>query len=383
MRGKYLKRFLAISFIAASCLFSQTASGADDSSDDRSPDALQAKLEEAEKSYKAGKVDAAIKQATELIDLKDSSVFESDSVARDAKADLVLFQLKSGNADQSAKLISELLIRLQLELPMDPKYATNAADVIAESITTLKTYFGGVVKRLNEKDETRQIIDSLIDNTIPKDYRAQLKTYCARMDAIDAEMRDLQSVADAEGLRYGDSLSSLDEPYPENKSDPKLSADRLEKLDKSLVELATQARQLPIGDVRAGLDLCKLALVANSAQRYWQAELFAQQAISQIKSISNQTSGLTDVKLALAYALLKQGKMQEFNTVKDEVLKECGDNRERQLVTMARFSEATGDNAGAVAIYKRILNNRKKQGNAQVPDWMDAYNNLVKSSAPN
>lgn len=384
MREEKLNRFLSYSLIVALCLVSSSASYADDPQaiEDRSPDVLKAKLDEAEKSFKDGRVDDAVKQATALLGVKDSSFFQSDAVAREAKADLVVFQLKAGNADRSASLISELLRSLQLELPMDPRYASNTADVLAESIQTLKSYFAGVVNRLNEKDETKQIIDSLIDNSVPKDYREQLKTYCARMDAIGHELADFKTVADTEELSYGDSLTDLGDPIVENKSDPKLSADKLEKLDKALLELSDQARQLPIADARASLEIYRLALVANSAQRYWQAELFAQQALSRLKALSNGASGFPDVKIALGYALVKQGKKKEFNDLKDELLKNF-DNRERVLVSLARLCEANGENSEAVSVYNRILESRKEQRNSQVPEWMDKYNSLLKSLAPN
>ncbi len=383
MREEKLNRFLALGLLVASCLVSYPASGADDPQaiQDRSPDVLKAKLDEAEKSFKDGKVDEAVKQATALLGAKDSSVFQSDAVAREAKADLVVFQLKAGNADQSAMLISELLRNLQLELPMDPRFASNTADLLAESIQTLKDYFARVVKRLNEKDETKQIIDSLVDNSVPKDYREQLKTYCTRMNSIDRELAELKAVAESEELRYGDSLTDLNDPIAENKTDPQLSADRLEKLDKALLELDDQARQMPLGDARASLGIYRLALVANSAQRYWQAELFAQQALSRLNALSNGAAVFPDVKIALAYALVKQGKKKEFSDLKDQLLKNF-DNRERILVALARLCEANGENSEAISVYNRILENRKEQRNSQVPDWMDKYNSLLKSLAP-
>lgn len=384
MREEKLNRLLAVSLIVFAFLSSNPAFGADLSNvtDDRSPDVLKAKLEDAEKSYRDGKIDVAIQKATALLDVRDSSVLQSDSVAREAKADLVVYQLKAGNADQSSKLILELLTDLQLAMPMDPKYSTNAADVIADSVQSLKDYFAEVAKRLTEKEETKQIIDSLIDNTVPKDYRAQLKLYYSRMDAVDRELLELKFAADSEELKYGDSISSLHEPDSENKSDPKLSAEKLEKLDKILVELFDQARQMPLGDARASLGIYRLALVANCAQRYWQAELFAQQALSQIKAINNGTASLPEIKLALAYALLRQDKKKEFNDLKDDIVKNF-DNRERVLVSLARFCEAAGENAEAVEIYKRLLDSRKQQGNSQLPEWLDAYNNLLKIMAPN
>ena len=87
MREEKLNRFLALGLLVASCLVSYPASGADDPQaiQDRSPDVLKAKLDEAEKSFKDGKVDEAVKQATALLGAKDSSVFQSDAVAREAK----------------------------------------------------------------------------------------------------------------------------------------------------------------------------------------------------------------------------------------------------------------------------------------------------------
>lgn len=344
---------------------------------DRSPDALQARLVEAETNYKTGKVDDAINQAKSLVDVTDSSFLESDKVAREAKADLAVFQLKAGHPDQTAMLMRELLVNLQLELPMDPRYATNAATVLAESPQTLKDYFGSVTKRLNESADTKAIIVSIIDNTVPKDYSAQLKSYCKRLQATNDQLQAFQTIADGEELKYGDSLSSLDAADADSASDPKLSASTLDELGKTLDALATQAQQMPVGDVRAALGLYRVALLANSAQRYKQGETFAQQSIDHVRAVADRLPSIPQVRVALAYALLKQDKKPEFNALKDDLLK-CKDDEERLLVTLARFTEASGDDAGAAAIYKRALDNRTKRGTTQPPEWMDSYNTLLK-----
>src|SRR4051794_29923982 len=97
---------LMLAFSSVCALGAQTVG----TEQDRSSEALQARLDNAESNYKNGKIDLAIEQATSLIDVTESSFFESDRVARDAKADLAVFQLKAGNSDQTAKLVRELLL---------------------------------------------------------------------------------------------------------------------------------------------------------------------------------------------------------------------------------------------------------------------------------
>ena len=97
--------------------------------------------------------------------------------------------------------------------------------------------------------------------------------------------------------------------------------------------------------------------------------------------MTNTSPIVPQVRVALAYALLKQGKNQEFKALKDELLEDIGD-RERLLVALARFTEISGDDAGAAATYKRALDNRTKRGNTQPPEWMDSYNTLLKKLRP-
>src|SRR5262245_38295314 len=75
---------------------------------DTSPSALKEKLNHAEQAFKDGNVAAAIEEANALTNVVDSSIFKSDGNAREAKADVAIFQIKAGNADVSAKLIREL-----------------------------------------------------------------------------------------------------------------------------------------------------------------------------------------------------------------------------------------------------------------------------------
>jgi len=299
-------------------------------------DSLQAKLNDAERIYKDGKTAVAIEQATKLLGTHDNSVLKSDRVARDAKADLCVFQLKAGRPDESARLIRELLLTLQLEAPMDPRFAPAPAEVYAQFPKMLKDNFGKVVVRLGETKDTKQILDALVDNTVPKDYASQLNAHCKRVDQALKKLDELKSIADGEELKYGDPLSSLDEEPATDEGKPDTAT--LDKLGSTLDELATNAQQMPVGDARPALALYRLALVANSMKRFPQAETLAKQSISHINALSDDVSGLPDVQVALAYALAKQGKIDEFKAVKDEYQK-TGDERERLKTALNRFEE--------------------------------------------
>jgi Tfp pilus assembly protein PilF len=91
-------------------------------------------------------------------------------------------------------------------------------------------------------------------------------------------------------------------------------------------------------------------------------------------------SGALDVKLALAFSYMNQSKMTEFNDLKNEILKNYG-ARERLLVALARFTQATGDGAGALGIYEIAMQARSKNGNSQKPEWFDDYSELQKTKA--
>jgi hypothetical protein len=344
---------------------------------DRSPSALQARLEQAENSFKSGKLAEAVEQASSLSKLTDSSAFQSDTIAQAAAADLAVFQFKAGHPEETARLMRQLLLKLQLELPMDPKFATAPAQVLATAPAMLKEQFAKVIARLGEKSDTGTIIDLIIDNAAPKNYAAQLKTYCARIEAVMKELEPLRSIADAEQLKYGDPLTTLENDAKEMESDPKTSAANLSKIGTNLDALATQAQQMPVGDGRPALGLYTLALVANSAGRYEQAAKFAELAEQHINAVMDDSPMLKQIHVATGYALLKQGKTDEFKALKD-VLAKSPDNNERMLVTLARFTEKSGDDAGAAAIYKRVLEKRGDSSNQPPPEWMHDYNELLK-----
>jgi FKBP-type peptidyl-prolyl cis-trans isomerase len=377
-----LKLQIALSACIALGVFSVSCTGvkAADADPDTSQSALQARLAEVEKNYKAGKIDAAIDGASSLIDVTDNSFLMSDLVAREAKADLAVFRLKAGRPDETARLMRELLLRMQLELPILPSFSTNSAKLFADSPSELKDYFGKVIARLGEKPETKAIIDSIIDNTVPKDYVKQLSAYCKDVQTELDQLTDLKTIADCEELKYGDGLSSIDDEDQENKSNPKLSAESLDKLGKTFDSLATQAQQLPVGDARAALALYRVALLANSAQRFSQAETFAKQSLLHINALTSDLSGINQVRVALAYALLKQGKVDEFKSIKDDLLKTSYD-QDRLLFTLARFTASSADEAGVLTIYKRALANREKRGDKQKPEWIECYNELVKKTS--
>ena len=137
-----LKLQIALSACIALGVFSVSCTGvkAADADPDTSQSALQARLAEVEKNYKAGKIDAAIDGASSLIDVTDNSFLMSDLVAREARADLAVFHLKAGRPDETARLMRELLLRMQLELPIIPSFSTNSAKLFADSPSELKDY---------------------------------------------------------------------------------------------------------------------------------------------------------------------------------------------------------------------------------------------------
>lgn len=349
---------------------------------------LQERLDEAENNYRSGKFDLAFTQLSSLVNDTDRNHLAFEEESRAAKADLALYQLKAGQPDQTAKLMRELLLSIQTELPMDPRFSTNPAQVFGETPGKLKDYFSKVLKRLEEKGDFQQILDSIIDNTVPHNYSTQLTTYCKHLKEACEQLTDLQSVADGEELKYGDPLSSLDHqsvsPDKLTNSDKLDNLDKLDKLGSTLNDLATQAQYMPVSDLRAPLALYRLALVENSAARYKQAETFAQQSINHIKAITDNLPAVAQIRVALAYALLKQGKTDEFKALRDDLLKSLADpipgnsTQERVAVSLARFTELTGDDRGAVSIYKRILDSHARNGNSQKPEWLDTYNELLK-----
>lgn len=342
----------------------------------------QVVLQDVELDYRAGKVDAAIAATKELLRSAEEQqarghLPEAVYDTRRIKADLAVFQLKAGHADESARLIRELLLELQMAAPMISGYSMNPADFYSESPDTVKDYFKRILEQLGEGAETKAIVDSLVDNTVPKNYSQRLKAYCNQVQDALKQLGDIHEVTDGEQLKYGDPLSSLDEDR-QNKSDQRLSKARLDKVGSKLDELATEAQQLPVGDARPALLLYRVALAANSAGRYEQAESFAQKSIAHIGALTERVSGLQDVEIALAFAYVKLGKKDEFRALKDELIKNY-DGRERVLITLARFTEATGDGAGALEIYNICVDNRKKNGDTQKPEWFESYDALLKS----
>jgi hypothetical protein len=356
-----------------SCLCCRPAAAAADSEAD--PDSIESKLLDAENNYRAGKIDIAIDTATKIADTKPEGILASDRVQRDAKSDLVIFQLKAGHPDESARLIREMLITLQLGLIMDPDYAKDPAAVYARGPRMLKDYFGKTLERLKESGETTQIIVSLIDNTVPKDYGAKLNSYCSQSRKAFEPLNEYQSTADSEELKYGDPLTSLDANVDDRSAKP--SPKQLDKIAEALDNVATQAQQLPVGDVSAAFGLYRVALLANNSQRFVQGEQFARQSIQHINAITNDVAGLPQVQLGLAYALVRQGKTDEFNTLRRGLTKQMA-GEERYLITLARLSEYLHEDSDALQLYKLALDKREKSGNTQKAEWMDDYNELLR-----
>ncbi|MCA9804299.1 MAG: hypothetical protein KC777_20160 [Cyanobacteria bacterium HKST-UBA02] len=349
---------------------------------DNLPSTLKARLEEAEKSYRDGKVDAAIEQATKLVGIKSGGFLGSNENSREAMADLAVYQIKAGHPDESARLIRSLLLAMQLELPMAPGYETDPAGLYAESPKMMKDYFGKVLARVGEKDpgDTRAIIDSLIDNTVPRDYPEQLAAYCKSMKAALGPVAGMRSIADSEQLRYGDPLSPLTDDSASNSEEKMPSAAKLDQLGATLQELAEKARCMPVADARPAIALYQLALVANSSRHFDKGEKFIEAAIRSLGSLTDSGTGdspaAPDMQLTLAYALIKQGKLDDFKALKEVVLKNAEVN-ERHLVTMARMTDIAGDTAGALQIYKTALDRRIKSGQTQDPDWLSSYHELA------
>ncbi|MGD9683907.1 MAG: tetratricopeptide repeat protein [Candidatus Obscuribacterales bacterium] len=346
---------------------------------DNLPSTLRARLEEAEKSYRDGKIDAAVEQATKLVGVKSGGILGSDENSREAMADLAVFQIKAGHPDESARLIRVLLLAMQLELPMAPGYESDPAGLYAESPKMMKEYFGKVLARLGERDpgDTRAIIDSLIDNTVPRDYEEQLEAYCKSMKEALGPVAEFRSIADGEQLRYGDPLTSLTDDGSDSAGDGKgPSAAKLDKLGSTLQELAEKARAMPVADVRPALALYQLALVANGSRHFDKGEKFAGEAIQSLDSLTEDSPAAPDFQIALAYALIKQAKIDDFRALREKVLKNGAVN-ERHIVTMARLTDLAGDTAGALQIYKTALDRRTKSGQTQDPDWLSSYNELA------
>jgi hypothetical protein len=344
---------------------------------DRSPAALQSRLDQAESSFRSGNLQQSIDQARSLLNVNDSSFFQSDEIAQQAKGDLGVFQLKAGNADQTAKLVRELSMAFQIELQMDPKYQTDPVQVLAGAPAILKDYFSKVIDRLHETSDTKLKIESIIDNTYPKNYAAQLKTFFSRQQTALKQLAPLDSIANSEELRYIDQQTPLTEGDADNASNPQLSTANLEKIARTLDALATQAQQLPVGDLQAAHGLYTLALLANSAQHYPQAETFARQALAHTMAMAGRVGMVDYTQFALAYSLLKQGKTEAFKSLINDLLQQAGDH-EPTLVSLARLTQFSGDKSGAADIYKRALDNRAHKRMTSPPDWMDNYNQLLK-----
>lgn len=318
--------------------------------------------------------------------LAPTFAIESERVSPSAMAAETITQLKTGHPEESARIIRVMLLNMQLALPIDPTYSKNSAVLYASSPQMLKDFFYRALdkesaNKQNANADTKAIIDSLINNTVPKDYSDRLKKYCARMDSSLKQLDAFRSAADEEQLKYGDPLTSLQDSNEKDSQDTggvtsDVNMTAVEKLAKTLHELATQAQQMPVGDARAALGLYRLALVANSLKQYQQAETYANQSIAHIKALTDEIAGLPDVQIALAYALLKQEKLNEFAAMKDEILKQAGE-RERLLITLARFCEIKHDDTEALRIYKIAIDNRVKQNNSQKPEWQNDYDALL------
>jgi hypothetical protein len=340
---------------------------------DRSGDGLQKRLAEVESSFRNGNLNSAIDQASSLLNVPDSSFFESNFVAREAKKDLAIFQLKAGHPDESTKLIRELSMSFQNDMHIDPKFETQPAEVLATVPSMLKDQFAKVIDRLGESADTKVKIESIISSIYPQDYVGQLKTYFSHLKTAMNQLAPLQRIAESEQLKYDDPLASLDD----DKDAPKLNHSNLQRIGKSLDALATEARQLPVGDLQAASGLYRLSLAANNAKDYQQAEMFAQQGLAQVKAMEPNAALPGSLEITLAYALIKQGKLEAFDSLKNDLLRRLGDN-EANLVTLARFTTLRGDKSGAVSIYARVLDNRIHKGMLAPPDWMPIYDYLLK-----
>lgn len=306
------------------------------------------------------------------------SALESERVSPQAKVAETISQLKAGHPDESARLIRELLMESQLALPMDPSFSNSSADLYVKSPQMLKDFFFKILEKDNASLDTKTIIESLINNTIARDYSTRVKAYCSRLDKTLKQLEEFRADADSEALKYGDSLTSLidDSGTSNGEIGSNVNTTAIEKLAKTLHELATEAQQIPVGDARPALGLYRLALVENSLKNYAKAESYADQSLLHIKSLTDDNAGMNDVQVARAYALLKQHKLDEFSSAKEEILKHSVD-RERLLITMARFCELNHDDAEALRIYKIAIDNRVKQNNSQKPEWQNDYDALL------
>jgi len=348
--------FSCVSFLSLNCCaaFSDTPTTPSESQ------APQEVLKEAEQIYAEGKVKEAIARITEVLGSQEKKGWNSERITREAKFDLALFQLKAGNGSETARIIRELLIEVQLEAPMDSHFSKKAAAIYESAPDLLKAQLRDLVKRFGEAAGFDLILNRFVENTVPKNYSARLNSYCVRLTEALEPLENLHEIIDGEQLKYGDPLSSL-ETDVENKSDSRLSEASLNKLGVRLDSLATEAQQMPVGDARPALALYRVALAANSAGRYDQAEVFALKSIQHINGLTDEIAGLPDVQVALAYAYAKQGKIAEFKTLKSKLMNSNDISRgTRLLVTLARFTEATGNGAGALEMYKTLMDKWKR-----------------------
>jgi len=104
--------------------------------------------------------------------------------------------------------------------------------------------------------------------------------------------------------------------------------------------------------------------------------MFAQHGVGHFKAIADNLPLVEQLQIVLAYSLLRQGKTEAFNSLRDDLLKRIGD-QEPLLVTLARVTQFSGDNSGAASILTRSLDNRTKKGIRSPPEWMDNYNQLL------
>jgi len=344
---------------------------------DLAPSALKARLQKAENDFRSGNLTSAIAEASVLQNTVNRTDYRSVRFAGEVKQDLAVFQLKAGHPDETAKLMRELLLSLQLEIAEHPNFESEADYFLVWATEALKNDFSEVLDRLGEKPDTKMIVNSIIENTYPKDYASQLKAYCKRVRSVMAQLEPLQSIANNEQDKYGDALRSLDADGVVSAPNLDLSEANLAKLGESLDKLALEAQQMPACHLGPALGLKTLASVANSQKRFHQAAMFAKQSEQHVIAVAKDYLVLPEIKIVLAYALLREGKAEDFKAVIDDVLKPA-DERDTVLVTAASLVERSGDDAGALEIYKRMVSKGKKNNEYLDSWWFDSYDRLLK-----
>lgn len=312
---------LIVLLLASTVFFSNPVNAVETNVEmDRSPSALKARLQRAEDAYKAGDINAAIEAANSLTNVVDSSIFRSDSTARDAKADLVIFNIKAGHPDISARFVRELLLSVQLEMPMAPGFDKDAAATFATAPTILREYFNKVMDRLGANDgDTKAIVDSLISNTYPKNYAARLKSFSKRVQFVLAELEPLKASAEREELRYTDRVTDPADTASDT-TQHHLSKAKLSQLGSTLQDLSKEAQFMPVGDMRPAIGLYQLALLANSQKDYAEAADFVEWSERHVKAFMTDSPIIPNLQIARAFAEQK-GYTPEFKSMRDDILK--------------------------------------------------------------